>query len=215
MLLALDTSTPLVAVALHDGRGVVHRAVSEARMQHGEQLGVMIDAALRAVGADRLDLTGVAVGVGPGPFTGLRVGVVTARVLSLALDVPTHGVSSLDVLAAAAADEQAAGGQPPEPFVATLDARRKELFWASYDATGQRVSDLQVTRPDDVPEGLVVGAGPVLYPDAFTRVAGPTAPDAGVLAQVVLDRRAEVVAAEPIYLRRPDAQVPGPPKAVS
>lgn len=215
MLLALDTSTPLVTVALHDGRSVVHRAVSEVPMQHGEQLAVLVDAALRAVGAGRLDLTGVAVGVGPGPFTGLRVGVVTAKVLALALDVPAHGVSSLDVLAAAAADEQAAAGRAAEPFVATLDARRKELFWASYDATGQRVSELQVTRPDDVPARLVVGAGPSLYPDAFARVAGPTAPDAGVLAQVVVDRRAEVVDAEPIYLRRPDAQVPGPPKAVS
>lgn len=215
MLLALDTSTPLVAVALHDGRGVVHRAVSEVRMQHGEQLGVMIDAALRAVGADRRDLTGVAVGVGPGPFTGLRVGVVTARVLSLALDVPAHGVSSLDVLAAAAADEQVASGRDPDPFVATLDARRKELFWAAYDARGERTSDLQVSRPDAVPPGLVVGAGPVLYPSVFGRTAGPTEPDAGVLAGVVAAERVELLDPEPIYLRRPDAQVPGPPKAVS
>ncbi len=215
MLLALDTSTPLVAVALHDGRGVVHRAVSEAPMQHGEQLGMMIDAALRAVDAGRLDLTGVAVGVGPGPFTGLRVGVVTARVLALALDVPVSGVSSLDVLAVAAADAQAASGRAAAPFAVTLDARRKELFWASYDPTGQRLGDLQVTRPDEVPDGLVVGAGPVLYPDAFPQVAGPIAPDAGVLAQVVVDSLAALLPAEPIYLRRPDAQVPGPPKAVS
>ncbi len=214
MLLALDTSTPLVSVALHDGHDVVHRAVSEVPLQHGEQLAVMIAAALDSAGADRTDLTGVAVGVGPGPFTGLRVGVVTARVLSLALVIPSYGVSSLDVLAAAAADALAAT-DGPEPFTATLDARRKELFWASYDVSGQRAGDLQVTRPDAVPAGLVVGAGPVLYPEAFTHVAGPPAPDAGVLAQVVVDRRAELVDAEPIYLRRPDAQVPGPPKAVS
>ena len=110
MLLALDTSTPLVSVALHDGHDVVHRAVSEVPLQHGEQLAVMIAAALRERGADRTDLTGVAVGVGPGPFTGLRVGVVTARVLSLALGIPSYGVSSLDVLAVAAADALAAAG---------------------------------------------------------------------------------------------------------
>ena len=214
MLLALDTSTPLVSVALHDGRGVVHRAVSEVPLQHGEQLAVMIAAALRERGADRTDLTGIAVGVGPGPFTGLRVGVVTARVLALALGVPSYGVASLDVLAVAAADALPATGGAA-PFSATLDARRKELFWASYDASGQRAGELQVTRPDAVPAGLVVGAGPVLYPDLFPRTAGPSAPDAGVLAEVVSDRRVPLVDAEPIYLRRPDAQVPGPPKAVS
>ena len=214
MLLALDTSTPLVSVALHDGHGVVHRAVSEAPLQHGEQLAVMIAAALRAGGADRTDLTGIAVGVGPGPFTGLRVGVVTARVLSLALGVPSYGVSSLDVLALAAADALAAAGAAA-PFSATLDARRKELFWAAYDAFGQRAGELQVTRPDVVPAGLVVGAGPELYPDVFAHTAGPSAPDAGKLAEVVAEKRVPLVDAEPIYLRRPDAQVPGPPKAVS
>lgn len=215
MLLALDTSTPLVGVALHDGASVVHRAVSDVPLQHGEQLAVMIAAALDDTGADRRDLTGIAVGVGPGPFTGLRVGVVTARVLSLALGVPAHGVSSLDVLAATAL---AGTDGPSSGFVATLDARRKELFWAEYDAAGRRVGDPQVGRPETVPAGLVVGAGPVLYAEAFPTTLGdanPAAPDPGVLAQVVQDQRVEVVEAEPVYLRRPDAVVPGPPKAVS
>jgi tRNA threonylcarbamoyl adenosine modification protein YeaZ len=214
VLLALDTSTALVGVALHDGHVVAHRAVSEVPLQHGEQLAVMIDAAMSAVGVGRRELTSVAVGVGPGAFTGLRVGVVTARVLALALGIPAYGVCSLDVLAIDAADQARSRGEPG-PFVATLDARRKELFWAGYDEHGARTGDLQVTRPDAVPAGRVVGAGPVLYPDAFAEAAGPTGPDAGVLAEVVTGRRVAVLDAEPIYLRRPDAQVPGPPKLVS
>jgi tRNA threonylcarbamoyl adenosine modification protein YeaZ len=214
VLLALDTSTPLVSVALHDGESVVHRAVSEVPLQHGEQLAVMVSAALAGVGATRRHLSSVAVGAGPGPFTGLRVGVVTARVLALALTIPAYGVCSLDVLAVEAADQARAEGQPG-PFVATLDARRKELFWAEYDETGARVSQLHVTRPDGVPDAVVVGAGPVLYPQLFPRTSGPTGPDAGVLAEVVSARRAELLDAEPIYLRRPDAQIPGPPKLVS
>lgn len=214
MLLAFDTATPVVGVALHDGEGVVHRAFSEVPLQHGEQLAVMVAHALAAVGATRQDVTSVAVGVGPGPFTGLRVGVVTARVLALALQIPAYGVCSLDVLAVEAADRATATGDAG-PFVATLDARRKELFWAEYDETGTRVSDMHVTRPDEVPETLAVGAGPVLYPHAFPHTSDPTGPDPGVLATMVVTGRSELLDPEPIYLRRPDAQAPGPRKRVS
>ena len=125
-------------------------------------------------------------------------------------------MSSLDVLAVAAADALAATGSQ-EPFPATLDARRKELFWASYDATGSRPPTCQVDRPGDIPHGLVVGAGPVALPRRVRPGAGARRrPTPACLAQVVAeDRRAELVDAEPIYLRRPDAAVPGPPKKVS
>jgi tRNA threonylcarbamoyl adenosine modification protein YeaZ len=211
VLLAIDTSTALVSVALHDGDRVVAAATSERPMQHGELLAPMISDALAGVGAVRLDVTAVAVGVGPGPFTGLRVGVVTARTLGLALGIPVYGVSSLDVLAVRAVDEGVA-----EPFVATLDARRKELFWAAYDEEGVLLDGPFVEKPAALTTtGLVVGAGPVLYPDAFPRVGGPQAPDAATLARVVADERAELVDPEPVYLRRPDAVIPGPPKKVS
>ena len=211
MLLALDTSTPLVSVALYDDGRVLHSATSERPMQHGELLAPMINDALVGVGAVRQDITVIAVGVGPGPFTGLRVGVVTARTLGLVLDVPVHGVCSLDVLAVGAVEAGIV-----EPLVATIDARRKELFWASYDALGRRLDGPCVNRPAMVPAaGLVVGAGPVLYPDLFSRTGGPTGPDAATLAAVVAQERAELVAPEPVYLRRPDAVVPGPPKKVS
>ena len=146
MLLALDTSTPLVSVALAEDGTVLTEATSERPMQHGEQLAPMIVRALAEVGALRQDVTAVAVGVGPGPYTGLRVGIVTARTFALVLSIPVYGVCSLDVLAAAAAD---AGVR--EPFLATTDARRKELFWAAYDEGGSRIDGPFVGRPDTLP----------------------------------------------------------------
>jgi tRNA threonylcarbamoyl adenosine modification protein YeaZ len=211
VLLALDTSTRFVSVAVHDEDAVVAAATSDRPMQHGELLAPLLDRVLAEAGAIRQDVTAVAVGVGPGPYTGLRVGLVTARVLGATLGIPVYGVCSLDVLAVRAVD-----GGVAEPFLATLDARRKELFWASYDETGQRLDGPHVDRPDDLPrDGLVVGDGPVRYPDAFRRTAGPELPDAATLALVVVEERAELVDPEPIYLRRPDAAVPGPPKKVS
>lgn len=209
MLLALDTSTAWVSVALYDD-AVLDQATSEVPLQHGELLAPMIAAALDRVGAIRQDVTAVAVGVGPGPYTGLRVGVVTARVFAHALGISAYGVCSLDVLAAAAVDSGV-----DEPFLATSDARRKELFWAAYDEMGARLDGPHVARPELLPHSRVVGAGPELYPAAFARTAGPVRPDAGVLAQVVAEERAELVDAEPIYLRRPDVTPPGPAKRVS
>jgi tRNA threonylcarbamoyl adenosine modification protein YeaZ len=211
VLLALDTSTPYVSVALHDDGQVLDTATSERPMQHGEQVAPMISAALERVGAIRQDVTAVAVGVGPGPFTGLRVGLVTARVMGLAMGIPVYGVCSLDVLAAEAVDAGVA-----EPFLATIDARRKELFWAEYDEEGARVSGPHVGRPADLPKDrLVVGAAGGLYPDDFPRLAGPERPSAATLATVVVEERVELMDPEPIYLRRPDAAVPGPAKRVS
>jgi tRNA threonylcarbamoyladenosine biosynthesis protein TsaB len=211
VLLALDTSTPLVSVALHADGAVVDSASSRAPLQHGEQLAPMIAAALARAGAVPLDVTAVGVGVGPGPFTGLRVGVVTARVFAMALGIPAYGVCSLDVLAVRAVEEGLG-----EPFVATIDARRKELFWASYDEEGRRLDGPHVGRPADLPDGaLVVGAGRALYPDVLPRTAGPDGPDAATLAVVVAEELAELLDPEPLYLRRPDAVVPGPPKKVS
>ena len=211
MLLALDTSTPLVSVALARDGEVLTAATSDRPMQHGEQLAPMISRALAEVGALRQDVTAVAVGVGPGPYTGLRIGIVTARTFALVLGIPTYGVCSLDVLAAAAVD---AGVR--EPFLSTTDARRKELFWAAYDDGGARTAGPSVGRPEVLPgDLLVVGAGPELYPSAFARTSGPTRPDAATLALVVTEERAELLDPEPLYLRRPDAAVPSAPKRVS
>ncbi|GAB2886575.1 tRNA (adenosine(37)-N6)-threonylcarbamoyltransferase complex dimerization subunit type 1 TsaB [Nocardioides pacificus] len=202
MLLAFDTATPLVTVALHDGEDVVAERVSERPMKHGEQLAPLIEQVLADAGLVREDLTAIAVGVGPGPFTGLRVGLVTARTLAMVLEIPVYGVCSLDVLAVEAAHTGAVEG----PFVVTTDARRKEVYLASYDEHGVRLDEPQVVRPADAAsEQPCVGEGAVLYPDAFPHAVGPTRPSAGWLARAVAEELAELHDPEPLYLRRPDA----------
>ena len=211
MLLAFDTATPLVTVALHDGDDVVWEGVSERPLQHGEQLAPLIDRALRETGLVRQDLSAIGVGIGPGPFTGLRVGLVTARTLGFVLELPVYGVCTLDVLAAQAVDEGL-----DVPFLVATDARRKEVYWAAYDEQGRRTDGPWVDRPADVATpGPVVGAGPLLYAEAFPRAVGPGLPNAGVLAGVVTDERAELLDPEPLYLRRPDIADARAPKRVS
>lgn len=213
MLLAFDTATPQVTVALHDGTAVVAERASEQTMKHGEQLAPLIAAALDDAGVTRHDLTAIGVGCGPGPFTGLRVGLVTARTLAHVLDLPVHGVCTLDVLAAQAVDE----GGVTEEFLVATDARRKEVYLARYDASGTRLSGPEVVKPADAASGLpVVGEGARLYADAFPRAVGPVRPSAGWLARVVSERSVELLGPEPLYLRRPDAVAAAAPrKAVS
>ncbi len=212
VLLAFDTATPAVTVALHDGERVVAALTRVDAMRHGELLAPGITAVLDEAWVPRQDITAVAVGVGPGPFTGLRVGLVTARTLGLALDIPVYGVCTLDVLAVQAVAQGAVGG----PFLVATDARRKEVYWASYDGQGARLDGPHVDRPADLAaDGPVVGAGALLYSDSFPGAVGPEHPDAGVLAQVVTGERAELLDPEPLYLRRPDTAAPSRPKRVS
>jgi tRNA threonylcarbamoyladenosine biosynthesis protein TsaB len=204
-LLTLDTATPLVTVALHDGEDVVAEARADVPMRHGEQLAPLIARVLAEAGVVRQDLTAIGVGVGPGPFTGLRVGLVTARTLAFVLDIPVYGVCSLDVLAVEAVDT----GQVGRDFVVATDARRKEVYLASYDDTGRRLEGPAVVRPADAATELpAAGEGPRLYPDAFPHPIGPSRPSAGWLARVITGERAELLDPEPLYLRRPDADEP-------
>ena len=210
--MAFDTATPFVTVALHDGEDVVAEARSEQRMKHGEQLAPLIERVLGQAGIVPRDITALAVGTGPGPFTGLRVGLVTARTLSLVLEVPAYGVCTLDAIAL----EAAAGLGGSSDFVVATDARRKEVYLAAYDEQGTRLSGPVVDRPAHVATDLpVAGEGAVLYPEAFTRPIGPVLPSAGWLARAVVEERVELTDPEPRYLRRPDAAVPGERKAVS
>ena len=216
MLLAFDTATPFVTVALHDGESVVVEARSEVRMKHGEHLAPLIEAVLRDAGVVRQELTALAVGTGPGPFTGLRVGLVTARTLALVLEIPAYGVCSLDAIALEAAEGLSRYGYGTTDFVVATDARRKEVYLAAYDEQGTRLSGPVVDKPAAVATDLpVAGEGAVLYPDWFTRAVEPVLPSAGWLARAVVEERVELTDPEPRYLRRPDAAVPSAPKRVS
>jgi tRNA threonylcarbamoyl adenosine modification protein YeaZ len=224
LLLAMDTSTPAVTVALHDGDQVVAQSLAIDARRHGELLAPGIESVLAQAGATSRDLTDVAVGTGPGPFTGLRVGLVTARTLGVALAVPVHGVCSLDALAFRAADDGAVGD---DPFLVATDARRREVYWAAYESVPdgsvgtmpRRVHGPDVSRPDDVPvDGrAVVGRGADLYPDALGLSVGPIDPSAAALAGLVvrlLDAGADLSDLTPRYLRRPDVHEGGARKSV-
>jgi tRNA threonylcarbamoyl adenosine modification protein YeaZ len=212
VLLAFDTATSAVTVALHDGERVVAEVSSVGALRHGELLAPGIATVLRDAVAAPQDVGAIAVGVGPGPFTGLRVGLVTARTLASVLSIPVYGVCTLDILAIEAVDS--AGVE--EPFLVATDARRKEVYWAAYDGQGDRLDGPYVARPADVPSGLpVVGQGAVLYPAELPRQLSPEHPSAAVLATAVSQERVELVDAEPMYLRRPDIMAPRPPKRVT
>ena len=239
LVVGFDTATPAVSVALHDGERVVSEAFAADARRHGELLAPMIAKVMADAGASRADLTAVAVGVGPGPYTGLRVGVVTARVLGAVLGLPVHGVCSLDVIAASVSLRKGPG---PEFLVAT-DARRKEVYWARYDADGRRLEGPRVGSAGSIAGAAqlpVAGAGGQLYPEAFGELIGPAYPDARTLCAIVAGHLREqacppsppapsspvplspaswsavpLLAAEPLYLRRPDAREPGPPKRVT
>ncbi len=210
LLLALDTSTPAVSVALcRDGVALARETVVDAR-RHNELLAVNIESVLARAGVTPRQLEGVAAGVGPGPYTGLRVGLMTARAFGHALDIPTYGICSLDVLARAAA--RSVDGE----FVVATDARRKEVYWASYVGGPrgvERISGPAVDKPAEVAYGgPVAGEGPSLYPDAFPRGCGPVHPDPVDLAAIVEEYVAaarETLPLEPLYLRKPDAAPPG------
>jgi tRNA threonylcarbamoyladenosine biosynthesis protein TsaB len=211
LVVGFDTATPAVSVALHDGARIIGSALTVDARRQGELLAPMIARVMADAGVDRADLTAVAVGVGPGPYTGLRVGLVTAKVFGDVLGIPVHGVCTLDIIAAEAAKAAHNG------FLVATDARRKEVYWARYDAAGHRTEGPLVGPAAEIPGARdlpVAGAGGELYPAAFGELLPPAHPDARTLCEIVASG-GETMLPEPLYLRRPDAREPGAPKRVT
>ena len=206
LVLALDTST-VVNVGLARDDQVLAQITIPDRMAHVEQLMPAVRDCLGQPGVRLAEIGQIVVGLGPGPFTGLRVGVVTAQILATATGVDLRGICSLDVLAA-----QFASQFPSGEFLVATDARRREVYWAAYAADGRRTSGPTVSAPENAPRLPAIGPAVDLYPGQFLAAAGPRALDPGVLA--VRGPDLPDAGREPLYLRRPDATEPTRRKSV-
>ena len=160
VILAIDTATPAVTAGIvrRDGDSIdvlAERVTVDARA-HAEQLTPNVLAALADAGITVHDLNTVVVGCGPGPFTGLRVGMATAAAYGQALGIAVHGVCSLDAIGVDTAGD----------VLVVTDARRREVYWARY-RDGQRVEGPAVNAAADVPTGVGAVAG---SPERFALV---------------------------------------------
>ena len=168
-VLAIDTSTSRTSVAIIEDSKVLYNGFRDGATAHGPSLPALVQEALAVSDVDE-----VVVGMGPGPFTGLRVGIAFAQSFAVAREIPVRGVCSLDAIAAQIHEED---------FIITVDARRKEVYWARY-THGVRISDPAVNFPADV-------TGAVIHADLFPEMVS------------LVNLQGNI--AEPIYLRRPDA----------
>lgn len=168
-VLAIDTSTSRTSVAVIEEGTVLFSGFRDGATAHGPSLPALVQEALASNDVDE-----VIVGMGPGPFTGLRVGIAFAQSFALAREIPVRGVCSLDAIAAQIDEKD---------FIITVDARRKEVYWARY-TDGVRVGEPAVNFPADV-------TGAPIHADLF--------PD----MQALVELPGNIT--EPIYLRRPDA----------
>jgi tRNA threonylcarbamoyladenosine biosynthesis protein TsaB len=166
--LAIDTATSRTIVGIIDGEKVLFEAFHEGATEHGFAITDLVAKALEV--CPKPDQ--VVVGMGPGPFTGLRVGITLARSFAMARNIPVIGVCSLDAISIDQSE-----------YTVAIDARRKEIYWASYK-DGQRIAGPEVSKPAEV-AGFIIDR----YPDLQKLVA------LSIVENI----------SEPMYLRRPDA----------
>jgi tRNA threonylcarbamoyladenosine biosynthesis protein TsaB len=228
LLLGIDTATRRVGVVLASEHGILGRVELGGPEQHGpprhaEALAPAIAYCCEQSGVALTQISAVAVGIGPGMFTGLRVGVTTAKVLAQSLRIPVLPVPSLDLLAYPLRHSRAL-------IVATIDARRNELYYAIYRSVPgglQRESEYELGTPDDLAaeleargtDALVCGDGVLRFPESFAdlervEIAGLShaAPDLAALAELATSRyqREEFCQPDkvlPLYLRQSDAEI--------
>lgn len=223
LILGIESSTAQVGCAIGGHEGVIASAHSAKGRRHAEHLTPQIEFICGQAQIELSEIGLVAVDLGPGLFTGLRVGIATAKAVAFALRVPMIGVSSLDLLAFPVRFT-------PRLIVAMIDARRGEVYHARYRQVPgglQRVSEPTVGSPEDVAsdlfatgaETLLVGDGAHRYRDCFGDLArveiadhGSSHPSAASLvqlahAQALREQYSQIDEIAPIYLRRPDAEI--------
>jgi len=223
LILGIDTATAQVSVAVGGHEGVLASTQSVRGRQHAETLVPAIEFTCRQARIELNEISVVAVDLGPGLFTGLRVGVAAAKAMAHALRVPMIGVPSLDLVAFPLRFS-------PKLIVAAVDARRGELFTASYRQVPggiQRLTPHHVVSPDDLAsellataeECLLVGDGAVRYREVFDGLhkveiieeglAYPAASSLVMLAhaQALREQWVKPWDLQPLYLRKPDAEI--------
>ena len=221
-MLAIDTATPAITagvVTLGDGapETLAQRITVNARA-HGELLTPHVQEALAEAGLLLSGIDAIVCGAGPGPFTGLRVGMVTAAAFGDALGVPVHPVCTLDAIAADVTS--------PDRFAVVTDARRREVYWTAHEPTGARIEGPAVARPADIVGNLadlgirtLAGQAATLDADVLALPAiDPAYPSPrGLVAAAAEALRAKATPAPltPLYLRRPDAMEAVPRKQVT
>ena len=221
--IALDTQAATVVAIIDEGRAV-GRARNDSGRRHAESITPLVRAALENAGLPptlaNAGIDRVLVGTGPAPFTGLRAGLVSARVLARVADVPAYGVCSLDVIARQGLDVLA----PETRVYAIADARRRELYWGSYVAAGPddvtlegrlEVGDVStlLSAMHSAP-GLVVAGAPIPVHSSSALARADLGPqielDPAVMSRLVTTRLAhgqgDRLRTDPLYLRRPDIQ---------
>jgi tRNA threonylcarbamoyl adenosine modification protein YeaZ len=200
LILAIDTATPAVTAGVirrnRDSIDVLAERVTVDPRAHAEQLTPNVVGALADAGLSVDDLDAVVVGCGPGPFTGLRVGMATAAAYGHALGIPVHGVCSLDAIGIDTAGD----------VLVVTDARRREVYWARY-RDGARVDGPAVNAPADVSADAQAVAGSPTHTALFDLPRQPAVyPTASALVRLVADWTAQPAPLVPLYLRRPDAK---------
>ncbi|ODR11254.1 bifunctional tRNA (adenosine(37)-N6)-threonylcarbamoyltransferase complex dimerization subunit type 1 TsaB/ribosomal-protein-alanine acetyltransferase RimI [Mycolicibacillus koreensis] len=210
-VLVIDTATAAVTagIARHGERTeVLAERIARGARAHAEQLTPNVLAALEESGLTMQDLQAVVVGCGPGPFTGLRVGMATAAAYGDALHLPVYGVCSLDGIG------RVAGAAPGAEVLVVTDARRREVYWARYRG-GERIDGPAVSAPDAVDVGAATAvAGSAEHAALFDLpVLDVPAPTVAGLIAAVSDWGAAPAPLRPLYLRRPDAKAAGDPAA--
>jgi tRNA threonylcarbamoyl adenosine modification protein YeaZ len=219
LVLAVDTATPAVTAGLVEleqaaGASRVRTVASRVRVDaraHAEVLTPQILECLAEAGRSRADIVAVVVGIGPGPFTGLRVGMATAAAFGDALGLPVYGVCSLDAIAADAALEPSVLPEvdPDSELLVVTDARRREVYWARY-RDGRRIDGPNVSKPGELdPVQATAIAGSASHVDLFDLPVLPieTPSPAGLVRAAAAELLARAVPESliPLYLRRPDA----------
>ncbi|KAA5605515.1 tRNA (adenosine(37)-N6)-threonylcarbamoyltransferase complex dimerization subunit type 1 TsaB [Roseospira marina] len=226
-MLALDTSAGACSVALWQNGATLAQESTPLVHGHAEALAPMVERVMRAAGVPFETIAAVAVTVGPGSFTGLRVGLAFARGLGLAVGCPVLGATTTAVLARMAESTPARPGRSPEtPTAVVLDARRAEVFLHILSVHDNQGQDGPVSGPVSLPPeavaahlppgpGRLTGDGVALLPQPLpagwivAENAGRT-PDPAVLAAQVAAAPKQALPPRPLYVRAPDATLPPP-----